>query len=156
MFPSLGLESSHRPTMVEVWAPGCSACKAMEPDIRSVSEAHSDQVDLVTVNAVEHRDTARDLGVRGTPTLIGLRNGEEMFRLTGRRSRVELEKLFESLATGDKIQAGSIGFGDLIIRGTAGLALVGVGLVAGPAWPLVAVGVLIALYGLFGWLRWTN
>ena len=140
-----------RPTIVEVWAPSCSACRAMQADLDATAVEFSDTAGLVTVNAAVEAETVRKLGVRGTPTLIGIRNGEEVFRFTGRQSRADLRDLFAAVSSDG--QPGRVGRQDLALRVGAGAALAGVGLAAGPAWPLLVVGSgLIALGGL-PWLK---
>jgi len=140
-----------RPTLVEVWAPACSSCKAMEPDLQQVAQRFDGSVDLIQLNATTDREAVGAMGVMGTPTIIGYREGEEVFRHIGRRSGGELEQLFAALDAGD---AGPrVGTQDLILRAGAGAALAGVGFATGPTWILVGIGVAAAVFGIVTWLR---
>jgi thioredoxin-like negative regulator of GroEL len=117
----------------------------MQPDLDAVAEQFAGGTKLITVNAENEVDTVRSLGVKGTPTLIGYKDGDEVFRYTGRRSRSELEAMFSSLAIGQRPVG--VGRQDLMLRVGTGLALLVAGLFTGPAWPLTAIGMLLVAAG---------
>lgn len=149
MKPS-GLEDYQNPTIVELWAPSCAECRAMQPHLDAAAADFSDTVDLVRVNAADNPDVVRMLRVMGTPTLIGVHRGVEVFRFTGRRSRAELDDLFRAIAVG--ADATGLGGQDAVLRIGTGVVLVGIGLVTGPAWPLAGIGAAVTAFGLFPWL----
>lgn len=134
------------PAVVEVWSASCAECRAMGPHLEEVAWSFSDRVELVVLDAAEHVPDLRREGIIATPTLIGIRDGGELFRLRGRRSRVELEELFEAVAEATDVS--TVSRSDVWVRTGAGALLVVSGLVAGPAWPLIAIGVLVMGYGL--------
>lgn len=139
------------PTVVEIWSPACVECRAMQSDLDAVATQYSDRVGLELVNAFDELETVQRLGVRGTPTLIGVRANEEVFRLVGRRTRSELEALFEAIAEGEKAPA--VGQEEMLLRLGAGVSLVAAGSLSGPAWALVAIGVAILTFGVISWPR---
>jgi thioredoxin 1 len=68
--------------VVDFWAPWCGPCKAIAPILESVSEAAgSDKV--FKVNVDENPDLTSKFGIRGIPTLIFFKKGEETKRLVG-------------------------------------------------------------------------
>lgn len=123
----------------------------MQPDLDRVAAEFSDRVDLKMVSSVEDLETVRGLGVKSTPTLIGVKGGKEVFRVIGRRSRSDIYVLFEAVARGDSVRG--VSRQDVILRVVTGSALVGVGLPSGPVWPLVVLGTAIFLYGMYPMLR---
>lgn len=143
---SFDITTLARPTVVEIWAPACAECRAMQPSLDATAVEFADTVDLVMVNAAVDIETVRSLGVKGTPTLIGIREGEEVYRYTGRRSPAELEKLFSSVSAG--VRPKGVGRLDMMLRVGVGVALLGAGLLSGPAWGLVAIGVAVAAVGI--------
>lgn len=145
-----GLEGYQNPTILELWAPSCAECRAMQPHLDAAAADFSDTVDLVRVNAAANPDVVRTLHVMGTPTLIGVHRGVEVFRFTGRRSRAELGDLFRAVAVG--ADATGVGAQDVLLRVGTGVVLVGIGLVTGPAWSLAAIGAAVTAFGLFPWL----
>lgn len=72
------LASYTRPTLIEVMAPHCVECRAMQPDLEAVAEQHVDSVDLIVLDATREPDRATSLRVLGTPTLIAVSEGEEI------------------------------------------------------------------------------
>jgi thioredoxin 1 len=67
--------------MVDVWAPWCGPCRTLTPIIEKVSEEKS--VKLLKVNADDSRELASDFGVRGIPTVIFFKDGQEVDRIVG-------------------------------------------------------------------------
>jgi thioredoxin-like negative regulator of GroEL len=129
-----------KPTVVEVMTPRCVECRAMQPDLDAVADHHSGTVDLVVVDATKETERVAELKVLGTPTLIAVKDGAEVARFTGRRSRAELTELFAAVADGDAGTISRTSRSDRVVWATAGVLLVGAGLVAGPSLPLVVLG----------------
>ena len=72
------LATHTRPTLVEVMTPHCVECRAMQPDLDAVAVSHLDIVDLVVVDATREPERVAALHVRGTPTLIAMKDGVEI------------------------------------------------------------------------------
>jgi thiol-disulfide isomerase/thioredoxin len=136
------------PTVVEVMTPQCVECRAMQPDLDAVAHQHSGIVDLVLLDATKEIDRVADLKVRGTPTLIAVKDGAELARFTGRRSRAELSELFAAVADGDTGTLSKTSRGDRVVWATAGVLLAGAGLLAGPSWPLMVLGASLIVFAL--------
>lgn len=141
------LSSFIRPTLIEVVTPHCLECRAMQPDLDAVSAEFTD-VDLVVLDAAADPQVAVELGVFGTPTVIAVRNGVEIVRFTGRRTRSELRELLAQLAAGDPITVSRLGSQDRLVWSLGGLGLSAAGVLLGPAWPLIAIGAALAGFAL--------
>ena len=59
------LAAYQRPTLIEVMAPHCVECRAMQPDLDAVAEQHRNSVDLVVLDATRETDRALSLKVKG-------------------------------------------------------------------------------------------
>jgi hypothetical protein len=97
------------------------------------------------IDASVYPERVRELGVMATPTVIAFAGDREIARLVGRRGPEDLEGLFASVEVGGEFRGG-----DANVRlwvGT-GLLMGTLGLLAGPAWPLVGFGVAISGYGV--------
>ena len=138
--------SRDRPALIQVAAPSCAECRAMQPDLDTTATTFADSVRLTVVNAADHPDLARSIGAMATPTLIGVSEGKEMFRAIGRRTRLEIEEMFRALEKGETVRG--IGKHDRKLRIGSGLALMMLGAAAGPAWPLIGVGGAISAWGV--------
>lgn len=142
------LMTDTQPSLIEVMAPRCVECRAMQPDLDAVAAEYQHRVDLVVINAAEEPERAATLGILGTPTLIAMRNGNEIARFTGRRSRSELVELFDAVAGGEVETVSSVSGSDRFVWSVAGVLLTTVGLAIGPSWIMVGMGATIAAYAL--------
>lgn len=142
---------SRGPALVAFVAPWCSHCVSLRPGLDTAAAA-SRETRLLVVDVAEDPEAAARLGIRGTPTLIGFRDGMELFRHVGNRGNDELTALFASLVT-DSAPRARVGETDAVLRLAAGAGLVIGGVLAGPAWPLVAIGAGVVGYGVITWRR---
>jgi thioredoxin 1 len=78
------------PIIVDFWASWCRPCKWMEPYLESVAEQMGDRVKVVKVDADENPDTVARFRVRALPTVIVLKNGSEVERIRGARTKKRL------------------------------------------------------------------
>ena len=69
--------------LVDFWAPWCGPCLMMKPAIESVAEQKAGQLTVVTLNISTNPKAAEKHKVRGIPTLIVFKNGEEIKRNVG-------------------------------------------------------------------------
>ena len=119
------LKSHPRPVVVDVWATWCSPCRAIEPDLRRLSQQYKDRVDVWKVNVDEDKEIARALGVRGIPTLIIFKSGKELGRIVGAQPTSVLGSVFEAALTGERIQSG-LSPKDRLLRLITSMALLAV------------------------------
>ena len=140
------------PTLIEVWAPSCSSCRAIEKDLLEVAEAHREEVVLHRLDASSDLVRARELGVLGTPSFVGVRDGHEVFRRTGRLSRSDIEDMFEALANDGRVEPRRLGTESLLAL-AAGAVLVVAGMATGPSLPLAIIGGALMASGAGFWLR---
>jgi thioredoxin 1 len=80
-------------TMVDIWAPWCGPCRTLTPIIEKVSEEKS--VKLLKVNADESRELASDFDVRGIPTVIFFKGGQEVDRVVGLKQPTTYNEIIE-------------------------------------------------------------
>lgn len=134
------------PTLIEVWAPWCSACRAVESDLVAVAESYEGRVALERVDAAADAARTSALGVMGTPAFVGVRDGVEVFRRTGRASRHEIEAMFQGLDDGSHPGAPRRRT-ETALSIAAGAVLVAAAAFTGPSWPLAIIGGSMMLLG---------
>jgi len=80
-------------TMVDVWAPWCGPCRTLTPIIERVSEERN--VKLLKINADESGELTTSFGVRGIPTVIFFKNGQEVDRVVGLKQATAYNEIIE-------------------------------------------------------------
>ena len=86
--------------LVDFWGPRCAPCLALMPAVEQLEERLAGRIRLVKVNANENRQICRDLKVFGLPTFVLYRDGEEVKRLTGNPTAVEISAAVTELVGG--------------------------------------------------------
>lgn len=84
---------SDLPVVVDFYADWCGPCKRMEPVLEKVSQQYAGKVKVVKLNSDENQALSAKYQVRGLPTLILFRAGQEVDRKLGFQSEQDLNKL---------------------------------------------------------------
>lgn len=90
---------SDLPVVVDFYADWCGPCKRMEPVLEKVSQAYGGKVKVVKLNSDENQDLSLKYQVRGLPTLILFRGGQEVDRKLGFQNEQDLNKLLTTAAS---------------------------------------------------------
>ncbi|MBX7219065.1 MAG: thioredoxin [Blastocatellia bacterium] len=84
---------SEQPVLVDFWAAWCGPCRMVAPILEQVGEKFQGQAKVVKVNVDENPLTPQKYGVRGIPTLVVFKNGQEVARQVGAASQNVIENL---------------------------------------------------------------
>lgn len=93
-FGSLVL-SSRTPVLVDFWADWCRPCRGLAPIVEEVAVEYSGRLQVFKLDADENQETAASCAVMALPTLLLLRDGGVVARLTGAVSRERLVREIE-------------------------------------------------------------
>jgi len=69
--------------LVDMWAPWCRPCLIQGPILEKVAELVGDRAQIAKLNLEEEQRVAARLGVQAIPTLILLKDGQEVRRFVG-------------------------------------------------------------------------
>lgn len=78
------------PVVVDVWAPWCGPCRAMAPEFEKAAKAGEPAMRFLKLNSDEHQAMAARFGIRGIPTMLLLREGKEVARISGAMSASQI------------------------------------------------------------------
>jgi thioredoxin 2 len=81
------------PVLVDFYADWCGPCKIMAPLLDEFASDHVGEALVAKLDTDAHPGVSARLGIRGIPTLIVFRGGEEVARQTGAVPRDRLETL---------------------------------------------------------------
>lgn len=84
------------PVVVDFFATWCGPCRMLSPVLESVSEDYEDKVKFVKLDVDEASDIAKDYSVMSIPTLIIIKNGEEVAKTVGALGAEALEEWIDS------------------------------------------------------------
>ena len=78
--------NSDKPVLLDFWAPWCAPCRMVAP---TVEEIASERVDIKVgkINVDEQPELANKFGIMSIPTLVVLKNGKNVQRVSGVRSK---------------------------------------------------------------------
>ena len=65
------------PVLVDFWAEWCGPCKMIGPSLEEISEELGEQVTITKLNIDENPDAPGKYGVRGIPTMILFKDGQQ-------------------------------------------------------------------------------
>lgn len=81
---------SDRPVLVDLWAPWCGPCIAMEPAIKELATQFDGKVDVAKLNVDENPNIAQSLDVMSIPTLMLFKGGKPVQRIVGLTAKDKL------------------------------------------------------------------
>ena len=84
-----------KPVLVDFWAEWCGPCRVIAPTVEAVAEDLKDKATVDKMDVDENINVPQRYGIRGIPTLIVFKNGEEQERYVG--GNISREKLTEML-----------------------------------------------------------
>ena len=73
--------------LIDFWASWCMPCKMMSPILNEVADEIGDKARICKVNVEEHQQLSSRFSVRNIPTLILMKNGKEIERIVGVKSK---------------------------------------------------------------------
>ena len=75
------------PCLVDFWAPWCGPCKLMAPILNDIAESENNKVTIDKINVDIQKQLASQFKIRSIPTLIVFKNGKELKRFTGFKTK---------------------------------------------------------------------
>src|SRR6478672_6550012 len=87
--------SSEKPVPVDFWAEWCGPCRMIAPSVEAVAEEYQGKASVYKMNVDENRDVPQQYGIRGIPTLIVFKGGQEQERIVGAVTREAIAKVVD-------------------------------------------------------------
>jgi len=83
-------------TLVDFWAEWCGPCRMMAPVLDDVAAQYAGKVTVGKVNVDNEGELAQEFSVSSIPTLIIMKDGQEVNRYIGVTPRAELARALDA------------------------------------------------------------
>lgn len=73
--------------LIDFWAPWCAPCKMIAPILSDLAESESHRIKIAKVNVEYEKQLASKFNIRNIPTMVIMKNGVEVKRLVGMKTK---------------------------------------------------------------------
>lgn len=87
---------SHPVVMVDFFAEWCGPCKMLAPNLKAMKDQLGDRVKVVKIDVDKNPGIASQFQVRGVPTLMLFKNGQQVWRQSGLLQPQQLVEVVEA------------------------------------------------------------
>ncbi|MGB7843096.1 MAG: thioredoxin [Salinimicrobium sp.] len=88
--------SEDKPVLIDFSADWCGPCKALAPILQQAKAELGDSVKIVKIDVDRNQQLAGKYQVRGVPTLILFKKGQQLWRQSGVVQKDDLVRLIQS------------------------------------------------------------
>ncbi|MET0760597.1 MAG: thioredoxin [Flavobacterium sp.] len=89
------LINSDKPVLVDFFATWCGPCKALAPILKDVKAELGDNVSIIKIDVDKNQGLAEQYQVRGVPTMLLFKNGQQLWRQSGVLSKNDLVNIIK-------------------------------------------------------------
>ena len=89
------ITDSEIPVLIDFFATWCGPCQTLAPILQDVKKDLGEKVKIIKVDVDKNQQLAQKFQVRGVPTLMLFKNGQQLWRQSGVLTRADLKQIIE-------------------------------------------------------------
>ncbi len=82
--------------LVDYWAVWCGPCKMIAPVLEECATSYAGKIKIAKMDVDANQEVPAKYGIRGIPTLILFKNGQEVAKKVGAMSKSQLTAVLDS------------------------------------------------------------
>lgn len=82
--------NKEQPVLVDFFATWCGPCQTLAPILKQVKDELGDSVSVIKIDVDKNQAIAAQFQVRGVPTMLLFKNGQQVWRQSGVLSKNDL------------------------------------------------------------------
>ncbi|WP_298766897.1 thioredoxin [uncultured Polaribacter sp.] len=87
-----------KPVLVDFFAEWCGPCQTMSPILKEVKDVLADKVAILKIDVDKNQAIATKFQVRGVPTFVLYKKGQQVWRQSGMVSKKDLISILEKFS----------------------------------------------------------
>lgn len=85
------------PVLVDFWAEWCGPCRAVSPIVDELAKEYQGKLKVMKINVDDNQSTAMKFQVMSIPTLLFLKNGQEVDKIIGALPKNQIKAKIDAL-----------------------------------------------------------
>lgn len=81
--------------LIDFWAEWCPPCKMMTPIVEEIEKEFKGKIEVEKINVAQNQKEAEKYEIFSIPTYVLEKDGKEIDRITGARSKKEFKEWLE-------------------------------------------------------------
>lgn len=90
-------ETKNGAWLIDFWAVWCGPCKILEPIVDEVSKKYEGKIKVGKINVDENQELSERFDVMSIPTLLYMKNGQQINRTVGAIPKEQVEKVLKEI-----------------------------------------------------------